>query len=100
MSKKKLPTPIREEEIKDLQAGDIVYLSGDVYTARDKAHQRIIEYESTDVETEIPIEKGAVLYHCGPLVRKSHEGGDYSCGSYHQLTSFQQRTLSLFIVES
>jgi len=72
--KKKLSTPVEEEEIKDLQAGDIVYLSGDVYTARDKAHQRIIEYKLKDAETEIPIEKGAMLYHCGPLMRKSDGG--------------------------
>ena len=74
MLKKKLSTPVEEEEIKDLQAGDIVYLSGDVYTARDKAHQRIIEYKLKDAETEIPIEKGAMLYHCGPLMRKSDGG--------------------------
>ncbi len=74
MLKKKLATPIREEEIKDLQAGDIVYLSGDVYTARDKAHQRIVGYKLKDAETEIPIEKGAVIYHCGPLMRKSDGG--------------------------
>ena len=72
--KKKLATPVREEEIKELQAGDIVYLSGDVYTARDKAHQRIIEYHGTDTKAEIPIPKGAVLYHCGPLMRK-RDGG-------------------------
>jgi fumarate hydratase subunit beta len=72
--KKKLATPVREEEIKKLQVGDIVYLTGEIYTARDKAHQRIIEYESTDAEAEMPIPKGAILYHCGPLVRKKSNG--------------------------
>jgi fumarate hydratase subunit beta len=72
--KKKLYTPVGEEKIKGLQAGDIVYLSGDVYTARDKAHHRIVEYKLKDAEAEIPIEKGAVLYHCGPLMRKSDGG--------------------------
>lgn len=72
--KKRLFTPLKEEEIKELQVGDIVYLSGDVYTARDKAHNRIIEYTIKDAEMEIPIEKGAVLYHCGPLVRKNNKG--------------------------
>lgn len=74
MLKKRLPTPIREEEIKRLQVGDVVYLTGEIYTARDKAHQRIIEYESTDAEAEMPIPKGAVLYHCGPLMRKKSNG--------------------------
>ena len=73
MLKKRIATPIREEEIKELQLGDLVYLNGDVYTARDKAHQRIIEYYGHDKNAEIPIESGAVLYHCGPLVRKRKE---------------------------
>jgi fumarate hydratase subunit beta len=71
--KKRLFTPLGEEEIKELQIGDIVYLSGEVYTARDKAHNRIIEYTIKDAEEEIPVERGAVLYHCGPLMRKSNE---------------------------
>jgi fumarate hydratase subunit beta len=72
--KKILATPIREEEIKELRAGDIVYLNGDVYTARDKAHQRILENVDTNTKTDIPIPKGAVLYHCGPLVRRKSTG--------------------------
>lgn len=70
LKKKILATPIREEEILELHAGDIVYLSGEVYTARDKAHQRIMDYSGTDAEAELPIPEGAVLYHCGPLVRR------------------------------
>ena len=73
MLKKKLTTPVEEEEIRALHVGDIVYLNGDVYTARDKAHQRIIAYESTGAEKEIPIENGAILYHCGPLMKKSND---------------------------
>jgi fumarate hydratase subunit beta len=73
VQKKRLVTPLKEDEIMDLQIGDIVHLSGDIYTARDKAHQRIIDYLSIGATTEIPIEKGAVLYHCGPLVRKNKE---------------------------
>lgn len=71
--KKRLFTPLGKEEIKELQVGDIVYLSGEVYTARDRAHNRIMEYKIKDAEEEIPIEKGAVLYHCGPLIRKKNE---------------------------
>ena len=69
-----MATPVREEEIKELRAGDIVYLSGDVYTARDKVHQRIIDYSGTDRGTDIPIPKDAVVYHCGPLVRRKSSG--------------------------
>ena len=71
MLKKTLHTPLGEGEIKRLQLGDIVYLSGELYTARDRAHHRILEYER--VGKEIPIKKGSVVYHCGPLVRREKD---------------------------
>ena len=75
LKKKTVATPLQEEEIRALEVGDIVYLNGDVYTARDKAHQRILENVDTDTKTDIPIPKGAVLYHCGPLARRTSAGG-------------------------
>jgi|Deesub1362A_J573_1020465.scaffolds.fasta_scaffold00082_46 fumarate hydratase subunit beta len=56
----RLKTPLGEEVLK-LRAGDIVELNGTIYTARDRAHMRMIEKEA-------PVElEGAVIYHCGPL---------------------------------
>ena len=97
MSKKKFQTPIGEEEIRDLQMGDIIYLSGEVYTARDKAHQRIRDYLSTGAETEIPIEKGAVLYHCGPLVRKNK--GDWEIIAAGPTTSSRMEGTTPAVIE-
>jgi len=71
MPKKTLHTPLEEGEITDLNLGDIVYLSGDVYTARDQAHHRILDY--VDTGKKIPIKTGAVIYHCGPLVRPQED---------------------------
>jgi len=65
-----LHTPLDEAAIKELKLRDIVYLSGELYTMRDKAHQRILDYLRAG--KPIPIERGAVIYHCGPLVR-NHE---------------------------
>ncbi len=62
---KKLHTPLAERDVRNLRVGDIVYLSGDVYTARDRAHHRILDY--CKAGREVPIERGAVIYHCGPL---------------------------------
>jgi fumarate hydratase subunit beta len=57
-----LHTPLGKEVL-DLHAGDHVELSGIVYTARDEAHIRM-QAEG------IPFEpKGAVIYHCGPVVK-------------------------------
>lgn len=71
MPKKTLHTPLEEADITDLNLGDIVYLNGDVYTARDQAHHRILDY--TDTGKELPIKTGTVIYHCGPLVRPQEE---------------------------
>lgn len=97
MLKKKLSTPLEEEEIRELQVGDIVYLSGDVYTARDRAHQRIIDYERANAETEIPIEKGAILYHCGPLMKKSN--GEWEIIAAGPTTSSRMETTTPEVIE-
>ncbi len=68
-----LTTPLGRDDIMELQAGDIVYLSGTIYTARDEAHLRILEL--TDEGKPLPFDlEGAVLYHCGPLMQKDKGG--------------------------
>lgn len=58
----KLTAPLADE-ILDLNAGDRVLLSGTIYTARDEAHMKIIE-------EGFPFNpKGAVIYHCGPVIK-------------------------------
>ncbi|MEM2341432.1 MAG: FumA C-terminus/TtdB family hydratase beta subunit [Candidatus Bathyarchaeia archaeon] len=66
-----LRTPISEREIRELKAGDIVYVSGTTVTARDAAHQRIHQYlvESKDLPFNL---NGLVLFHSGPLAKKSN----------------------------
>ena len=62
---KHLEIPLKEEEIKNLRAGDYVYLTGTIYTARDAAHKRMAE--ALDKGEELPLEiKGATIYYMGP----------------------------------
>ena len=57
----RLTTPL-SDEVLSLNAGDRVLLSGTVYTARDEAHLKILD-------EGFPFNpKGAVLYHCGPVI--------------------------------
>ena len=63
----KLKTPLSEDDITKLKTGDIIYLSGTIYTARDRAHQRILE-EGSPVELQ-----GAVIFHAGPIIKSSGE---------------------------
>jgi len=68
-----LTTPLTRNDIMELQAGDIVYLSGTIYTARDEAHLRILEL--TNEAKALPFDlEGAALYHCGPLMQKDNGG--------------------------
>ncbi len=69
---KQLTTPVAEEAITALQVGDVVYLTGELFTARDRAHHRLLEYLNADKGSEIPIPPGAILYHCGPVVRRQN----------------------------
>ncbi|WMW23319.1 FumA C-terminus/TtdB family hydratase beta subunit [Methanolobus mangrovi] len=65
----RLTTPLQKEDIGKLKAGDIVYLSGTIFTARDEAHARILEMYQEKEELPFDLE-GSVIYHCGPLMKE------------------------------
>lgn len=62
-------TPLTEEDIKKLKAGDKVNITGIIYTARDAAHARLIELINKGEELPIPIE-GQIIYYVGPTPAK------------------------------
>lgn len=60
-----ITAPIDKDTAKELQAGDYVYLTGTIYTARDAAHKRM--QEALDQGEALPIEmEGNVIYYMGP----------------------------------
>ncbi|MGN0308446.1 MAG: Fe-S-containing hydro-lyase [Lachnospiraceae bacterium] len=62
---KYIQLPITDEDIKELKAGDYVYLSGTLYTARDAAHKRM--QETLDKGEKLPFElKQNLIYYMGP----------------------------------
>ena len=66
---KKLQLPLTEEIIKSLRAGDILELSGVIYTGRDAAHKRLVEL--LDNNQPLPIDvKGGGIYYVGPTPAK------------------------------
>lgn len=82
-SVKHLKTPLGDE-ILDLKAGEVVTLSGVVYTARDEAHIKILE-------SGFPFDpKGAVLYHCGPVIQDNQivVAGPTTSARMNNLTGF------------
>jgi len=61
----KIKSPLTGEEIKRLKAGDKVFISGILYTARDAAHQRL--KETIDKGDDLPIAlQNQVIYYTGP----------------------------------
>jgi fumarate hydratase subunit beta len=60
-----LVTPLSTEMISVLRAGDSVVVTGQVYTARDAAHRRLLDLIASGKEIPIPIE-GQVIYYVGP----------------------------------
>ncbi|MBN2184301.1 MAG: Fe-S-containing hydro-lyase [Candidatus Krumholzibacteriota bacterium] len=65
MAEYSLKTPLKDEDIKKLKAGDKVSLTGTVYTARDAAHARLVALLDDGKELPIPLE-GQVIYYVGP----------------------------------
>ena len=62
---KMVNTPITEETIENLTAGDYVYISGTIYTARDAAHKRM--YEALERGEDLPFSvRGQIIYYMGP----------------------------------
>ncbi len=70
MSAIRIKAPITDDSvIESLKAGDLVLISGVIYTARDAAHKRIVE--ALDRGEKPPIElKGQVIYYAGPAPAK------------------------------
>ena len=66
----RLQTPLQEADVRKLKAGDMVLLSGTLYTGRDAVHQYLHKGGELDVL------RGQVIYHCGPVVMDSGPGGD------------------------
>ena len=68
----KLKTPVTQADLAPLRAGDTVLLSGTVYTARDAAHQRMMELLDAKKTLPFPVE-GSAVYYVGPTPERPGE---------------------------
>ncbi len=65
MAEYSLKTPLTDADMVKLKAGDVVKLTGTIYTARDAAHKRLVD--RLDKGEDLPFDlKGAVVYYVGP----------------------------------
>lgn len=66
---KHITAPFDKKQVEDLHAGDYVYISGVIYSARDAAHKRMYDtlIENENDESKLPIQlEGNVIYYLGP----------------------------------
>jgi fumarate hydratase, class I len=62
-----LRAPLTGEQVRSLKVGDVVLISGRMFTGRDAVHSHLMKHEP-------PVDmRGSVLYHCGPVVVKEGE---------------------------
>lgn len=80
----KLKTPLDDEDVVNLKAGDMINLTGYIYTGRDAAHKRLIDLIKEDKELPIELD-GQVIYYVGPAPAKP----DYAVGSAGPTTSYR-----------
>jgi fumarate hydratase class I len=63
-----LQSPLTEQAVRALRVGDVVLVSGRMFTGRDAVHAHLMKHDP-------PVDlRGSVLYHCGPVVVKEGEG--------------------------
>jgi len=67
---RRITLPIDEAQARELRVGDILYLTGKIFTARDEAHLTMLE--AKEEGKTLPFDPGAMaLFHCGPVVRQA-----------------------------
>ncbi|HYL79008.1 MAG TPA: FumA C-terminus/TtdB family hydratase beta subunit [Bryobacteraceae bacterium] len=86
-----LTAPLSEEAVRALRVGDVVLISGEVYTGRDNVHAYLMKNPP-------PVDlHGAVLYHCGPVMLK--EGDEWVVKAAGPTTSSREEPYQATVIE-
>jgi fumarate hydratase class I len=85
-----LTTPLDEATVRSLKVGDVVLVSGQMFTGRDAVHAHLVKHDP-------PVDlRGAALYHCGPVVRK--DGDTWSVTAAGPTTSIREEPYQADII--
>lgn len=92
---KRLTTPLTEEKAKELKAGDIVLISGVIYTGRDAAHKKFVE--AVEKGEKLPFDvKDQIIYFVGPTPTKpGHTFGSAGPTSSYRMDAYSPVMLKL-----
>ncbi len=87
-------TPLTKEKCLKLRAGDKVYISGTIFTARDQAHKRIVEALKEGKEIPFDINE-AIIFYVGPTPAKP----DQVIGSAGPTTSYRMDSYTPYLLD-
>lgn len=82
---KRLDYPFTKEQVRELKVGDMVLISGKVFTGRDAVHKRIHDGTAPPVSFD-----NQIIYHCGPVVIKDKESGKFEVKAAGPTTSIRE----------
>jgi fumarate hydratase class I len=86
-----LHTPLTEADIRNLKAGDVVLLSGTLFTGRDEVHKYL--HKGGD----LPVLRDGIIYHCGPVVLE--ENGTYRVVAAGPTTSIREEPYQADVIQ-
>ena len=83
--------PVTEEQVRALKVGDVVLITGEMYTGRDAVHGHLMKNAP-------PVDlRGAVLYHCGPVMLQ--EAGEWKVKAAGPTTSIREEPYQATVIE-
>jgi len=99
-----LELPVTEEQVRELEIGDIVYIKGKLFTSRDRAHARAVDQIKEEKTLPMDYASGA-MWHCGPIMRQDHEGawhvevaGATTSSRFSERATYLTRQLGLRVI--
>lgn len=91
--RKVLITPVTEEDVSSLHAGDTIWIDGTLFTGRDSVHSRVV---NENIMPPFSLQD-MVLFHAGPIIKK--KGENYSVVASGPTTSMRMEKLEYRFVE-
>lgn len=93
--RKRIRAPLTDEDVRQLEAGDVVLISGRMYAARDAAHKRLVEM--LDAGQELPFDPtGQIVYYVGPTPEKpGHAIGSAGPTTASRMDAYTPRMLEV-----
>jgi fumarate hydratase class I len=82
---KKLTYPFSHEAVRELKVGDMVLITGKLFTGRDAVHKRLHDGVKPPVDLS-----NQIIYHCGPVILQDKDSGKYTVTAAGPTTSIRE----------